>query len=151
MAASVVEGGDDQKDRNEQAAQPNSVTVLPGGVSVSYEESEVAQLAAALATAGVRPQDRVLIVMADGSGFAEAVIGTIRQGAAPLPVNPEASADDLVTVATTARARLVVVSAQRTEVLAGLQTELTVPVDGPQGTWATVVLLGSRRPAVSAG
>lgn len=127
------------------------MTVLPGGVSVSYEEFEVAQLAEALTTAGVRPQEQVLIVMADGSGFAEAVIGTIRQGAVPLPVNPAVSVEDLVTVATTAGARLVVMAAEHTAVLAGLQSEQVVPVDGPQGTWATVVSLGPRRPAVSAG
>ena len=125
--------------------------MLPSGVSVSYEESEVAQLADALTTAGVRPQDQVLIVMADGSGFAEAVIGTIRQGAVPFPVNPTVSTDDLVTVAAAVGARLVVVSAEHIEVLTGLQTELVVPLDGPQGTWATVVSLGTRRPAVSAG
>lgn len=151
MAASVVQGDDDQEDRHQRVGRTDGVTVLPGGVSVSYEVSEVAQLADALTTAGVRPQEQVLIVMADGSGFAEAVIGTIRRGAVPLPVNPAVSVDDLVTVATTAGARLVVMSAEHTEVLTGLQTEQEVAVDGPQGTWATVVSLGPQRPAVSAG
>lgn len=151
MAASVVESNDDQEAQHEQADRPGGIPVPAGGMSVSYEETKVAQLADALTTAGIRPQEQVLIVMADGSGFAEAVIGTIRQGAAPLPVNPAVSADELVAVAATAGTRLVVMSAEHADVLAGLQTELEVPLDGPHGTWATVVSLGPQRPAVSAG
>jgi acyl-CoA synthetase (AMP-forming)/AMP-acid ligase II len=36
----------------------------------------------------VRPAERVLIMLPDGPGFAEAFAGTIKQGAVPLPVNP---------------------------------------------------------------
>lgn len=131
-----------QVDLPAQANHPDRVAIFPDGVSASYEEEAAAGLSTALATVGVRAQERVLIVLPDGSGFEEAIIGAIRLAAVPLPVNPWVSVDDLVTVTTEADARLVVVSAERTDVLADLPVELTVPVDGPRGVWATVLLLG---------
>lgn len=152
MTSSVVEHDDGRDAPREQAGRPSSpphshptgLTVLLGGVSVSYEEAEVASLAAALVTAGVRPHERVLIVMPDGSGFAEAVIGTIRQGAGPVPVDPAVPVDELHDAATEAGARLVVVPARRCRELDGLPTELIVPVHGPHGQWAAVLSLAPR-------
>lgn len=134
-----------------QAEHPDRVAIFPDGVSASYEEEAATGLSAALATVGVRAQERVLIVLPDGSGFEEAIIGAIRLAAVPLPVNPWVSADDLVTVTTETDARLVVVSSERTEALADLPVERTVPVDGPRGVWATVLLLGPDRLVPSAG
>lgn len=152
MTSSVVEQNDGQDARRAQSNRPDDasqghptgVTALLGGVSVSYEEAEVAALVAALITAGVRRNERVLIVMPDGSGFAEAVIGTIRQGAGPVPVDPSLSADELYDAATEAGARLAVLPAHRRAVLDGLPTELVVPVRGPCGEWAMVLSLGPR-------
>ncbi|HEV7827693.1 MAG TPA: AMP-binding protein [Pseudonocardiaceae bacterium] len=49
---------------------------------------QTAAIVAALAELGVRPEDRVLSMLADGPGFAEAFVGTFAHGAIPLPVNP---------------------------------------------------------------
>lgn len=131
-----------QADLHAQADHPDRVAIFPDGVSASYEEAAATALSTALATVGVRAQERVLIVLPDGSGFEEAIISAIRLAAVPLPVNPWVSADDLVTVTTETDARLVVVSAERTNALADLPVELKIPVHGPQGVWATVLLLG---------
>ena len=58
--------------------------------SMSYftPADQTAAVAAALAELGVRPEERVLIMLPDGPGFAEAFASTIAQGAVPLPVNP---------------------------------------------------------------
>lgn len=138
---SVANPGDPQVNRPGGTGHSDSVALLTDG-EANYEEAAVATMAAALATLGVRPEERVLIMMPDESGFEEAIIGTIQMAAVPLPVNPELSAGDLATVAGEAGARLAVVAGQRTGALGDLPTELTVPVDGPHGIWATVLLLG---------
>lgn len=140
MIEDPVNTDGDDTDRRAPDIHPDSVVILPGGVSVSYQESEVAALAAVLATLGVRPEERVLIVMPDGSGFAEAVIGTIRQAAVPLPVNPAVRAGVLASVVAETGARLAVV-AEGSRVLSGLRAERAVPVHGRPGIWATVLLL----------
>jgi acyl-CoA synthetase (AMP-forming)/AMP-acid ligase II len=107
--------------------------------SMSYftPADQTAAVAAALAELGVRPEDRVLIMLPDGPGFAEAFVGTFAQGAVPLPVNPLLPAHGIVAVAAEAGARLVLVSADRLPVLADLAAEPPpVLVDGPQGPWA---------------
>lgn len=137
---------DTEHEETEHPAQddhhPNRVMTLPSGVPVSYQESEVAELAAALVDLGVRPEDRVLIVMPDGAGFAEAVIATILQAAIPLPVNPSVRASVLAAVAADTGARLMVVAAECGAVPRRLRAARSAPVQGPRGTWATVLLLG---------
>ena len=142
MNESEMNPDDRQIDLRMQADHSDRVAIFPDGVSASYKEEAATALSTALATVGVRAQERVLIVLPDGSGFEEAIIGAIRLAAVPLPVNPWVSADDLVTVTTETDARLVVVSAERTNALADLPVEVKVPVHGPQGIWATVLLLG---------
>lgn len=147
MNESAMKPDDLPADRHAQAGHSDRVAIFPGGVSASYEEAAASALSTALATVGVRAQERVLIVLPDGSGFEEAIISAIRLAAVPLPVNPWVSVDDLVTVTTEADARLVVVSAERTNALADLPVELKIPVDGPEGVWATVLLLGPSQAA----
>jgi benzoate-CoA ligase len=97
--------------------------------------------AAALGELDVRPDDRVLIMLPDGPGFAEAFAGTIKQGAVPLPVNPPLPAHDLVAVAAEAGARLVLASADQIHALADLDTSPPVLIDRPQGLWAAALRL----------
>lgn len=109
----------------------------------------MAALGAALVTLGVRPEERVLILMPAGPGFADAIVGTIRQRAVPLPMNPWTWVSDLVAAAITEGSKLVVVPAKRTSTLADLRTLQEMSVVGEQGTWATVLsldLTGHRHP-----
>ncbi|MDQ3764885.1 MAG: AMP-binding protein [Actinomycetota bacterium] len=100
-----------------------------------------AAVAAALAEFDVRPDDRVLIMLPDGPGFAEAFAGVTQRGAVPLPVNPGLPATDIAAIAAETGARLVLTSAKRIHRLADLDTQPPVLVDGPQGLWATALRL----------
>ncbi|MBV9160890.1 MAG: AMP-binding protein [Pseudonocardiales bacterium] len=102
---------------------------------------QTAAVAAALAELDVRPDDRVLIMLPDGPGFAESFAGAMRQGAVPLPVNPLLPAHVVVAVAADAGARLLLASADRITALADLDTEPPVLVKGPQGLWAAALRL----------
>lgn len=152
---SVVTAGGRLVDQNEQVAHPDRVADRACRRPAGYQEVAVAAFTAALTTLGLRSGDRVLVLMPSGPGFAEAIISTIRLGAVPLPMSPRVSARDLIsdlmTAATETGARLVAASAECTSALAGLQTELELPVDGPQGRLATVLLLGPNQTAAPVG
>ncbi len=109
----------------------------------SYSEpvDPAAEVVAALAKLDAHPGDRMLIMLPDGPGFAEAFAGVIRQGAVPLPVDPLLSADDIVAVAAEAGARLVLVFANRLSELADLEAEPPVLIDGTHGHWAVALRL----------
>ncbi|MCA1607310.1 MAG: AMP-binding protein, partial [Acidobacteria bacterium] len=68
-------------------------------MSYSKSAGQTAAVVAALAGLGVRPEERVLIMLPDGPGFAEAFAATIEQQAVPLPVNPLLPAHDIVAAA----------------------------------------------------
>jgi acyl-CoA synthetase (AMP-forming)/AMP-acid ligase II len=110
-------------------------------MSHSTPVDRTAAVAAALAELGVRPADRVLIMLPDGPGFAEAFAGTIKHEAVPLPVNPLLPAHGIEALAAEAGARLVLASADQIHALADLGAQLPVPIDGPQGLWAAALRL----------
>jgi acyl-CoA synthetase (AMP-forming)/AMP-acid ligase II len=110
-------------------------------MSYSKPADQTAAVVAALVELGVRPGDRVLIMLPDGPGFAEAFAGTIAHGAVPLPVNPLLPAHDIVAVADEAGAQLVLASADQVPELANLTAASPVLVDGPQGRWAAALRL----------
>jgi len=96
-------------------------------------------VAAALAQLGLRPQERVLIMLTDGPVFLDAFAGTIRRGAVPLPVNPHLPAADIAAIVTHTGARLVLTSAERVDGLADLDAEPPVRVDGHQELWVSAL------------
>ncbi|MGH3784779.1 MAG: AMP-binding protein [Pseudonocardiaceae bacterium] len=111
--------------------------------SMSYPKpsDQTAAVVAALAELGVRPDDRVLIMLPDGPGFAEAFAGTVQQGAVPLPVNPLLPVHGIVAAAAEAGASLVLATADQIHALADLDSEPPVLVNGPQGLWAAALRL----------
>jgi acyl-CoA synthetase (AMP-forming)/AMP-acid ligase II len=118
------------------------VTLVDYSMSDSKSVDQMAAVvAAALAELGVRPEDRVLIMLPDGPGFAEAFAGTIAQGAVPLPANPLLPAHDIVAVAAEAGAHLVLASADQVPELADLTAAPPVLIDGPRGPWAAALQL----------
>lgn len=98
-----------------------------------------ASVAEALAELGVRIEERVLILLPDGPDFVDAFAGTMKQGAVPLPVNPQLAAVDVAAIATETGARVVLASVERIQGLADLGAEPPVPVDGSQGLWAAAL------------
>ncbi|MGH4004847.1 MAG: AMP-binding protein [Pseudonocardiaceae bacterium] len=98
-----------------------------------------AAVAAALGVLGVRPGERVLIMLPGGPDFVSAFTGVMRQSAVPLPVNPRLSAADVSATATETGARLVLASTERIHGLADLEAHPPVPVDGAPGLWAAAL------------
>ena len=110
-------------------------------MSYSKLTDRAAAVAVALGALDVRPDERVLIMLPDGPGFAESFTGVIQQGAVPLPANPLLSARDLASIAAEAGARLVLGSVDRILALAELGAEPPVLIDRPQGLWAAALRL----------
>ncbi|MGQ0775061.1 MAG: AMP-binding protein [Pseudonocardiales bacterium] len=103
--------------------------------------SRVAAVVAALAELEVRPEERVLVLILDGPGFAEIFLDVMRRGAVPLTVNPGLSAGEIVVVAAETGARLVAVPAERIPELTHLEAGPPVWLTGPEGPWAAVLRL----------
>ncbi|HEY3689439.1 MAG TPA: Scr1 family TA system antitoxin-like transcriptional regulator [Pseudonocardiaceae bacterium] len=109
--------------------------------SCPQASDQTTAVVAALAEADARPGDRVLIMLSEGPGFAEAFAGVIQQGAVPLPVDPLLPAHDVPALAAEAGARLVLVSADRIPALVGLEAKPPVLINGPNGGWVATLRL----------
>jgi hypothetical protein len=112
-------------------------------MSNSRSAAQTAAVAAVLATLGIRPRERVLIMLPDGPGFAEAFAGIIKHGAVPLPVNPLFFARDILAAAVESGARLLLASVEQAHTLTDLGAAPPVLIDGPQGPWAAALPLCS--------
>lgn len=108
---------------------------------MSGYSDQAAAVAAALAKLNVRPNERVLILLPDGPDFAPAFAGVIRYGAIPLTINPLLPARDIMTLATAARARLILANLDTIDALAELDTKPPLLINGPYGCWAAMLLL----------
>jgi acyl-CoA synthetase (AMP-forming)/AMP-acid ligase II len=119
----------------------------PKLTSYSKLTDQAAAVAVALGELDVRPEDRVLIMLPDGPGFAESFTGALQQGAVPLPVNPLLPAREVVSVAAEAGAQLVLAPVDRIVALAELDAEPPALIDGPHGLWAAALRLRVSRSA----
>jgi acyl-coenzyme A synthetase/AMP-(fatty) acid ligase len=131
---------------NTPVARSEDTVFKPGDyTSMSYSISAEQTVAAAtvLAKPGVGPGERVLIMLSDGPGFAEAFAGIIEHQALPLPVNPLLAAPDIIAAATKTGAGVLVASLEQIHTLTDLGTEPPVLIDGAQGPWAAVLRLCS--------
>jgi transcriptional regulator with XRE-family HTH domain len=127
-----------------QAQSPtDTLSFLHKMIIESYATStdHTAALVAALDHLDARPDDRVLIMLPDGPGFAEAFTGTIQRRIVPLPVDPLLPAPSIRAVAAKANARLVLISPDRIPELPELDTEPPVLIHGPHGPWAAALRL----------
>ena len=115
-------------------------------MSYSKSTEQTAAVAAALIELGVRPGERVLILLPDGPGFAEAFAGTITHQAVPLPVNPLLSPHDIMATAAKAGARLLLASAEQIQTLTDLLgNKPPILIEGPQRPWAAALRLCTTR------
>ena len=94
-------------DRYVDAGRGDRVAVQAGDRSLTYSDvlSEVCAAAAALTELGVRPEERVVLVLRDTVAFVAAFLGAARIGAIPVPTNPLLPARDLAAIARLSLAR----------------------------------------------
>src|SRR3954447_14869286 len=100
-------------DRNVDEGRGGNVAIVCGDTSVTYDEvqREVNRCGNALRQAGVRAEDRVLLLLLDGPEFVYAFFGAIKIGAVPVPVNTLWKPADYQYVIRDSRAAVLIVSA----------------------------------------
>jgi benzoate-CoA ligase family protein len=83
----------------------------PGG-TLTYAEllTRVRRVAAGLRDLGVRPEERVMLFMADGPDMLALILGAMRMGAVPVPVSTMQTAADLAELLRDSRARVLAAS-----------------------------------------
>lgn len=98
-------------DANLDAGRGDKVAIYCGDERVTYEElfDRVCRMGNALTELGVRPEERILLVLDDSPAFPVAFFGATRIGAVPVPVNPRYRAEDYRFFVEDSDARVVVV------------------------------------------
>jgi benzoate-CoA ligase family protein len=88
-----------------------------GELSLTYHElaEETQRVAAGFSTLGVRPEERVMLCMADGVELLTGILGAMYLGAVPVPVSTMVTGAELATVLADARARVLCVSTEFAE------------------------------------
>lgn len=100
-------------DRHVRDGDGDRTAVVAPDRTLSYAElaDEVHRVAAGLRSVGVRPEERVLLCMADGVELLSAILGAMRIGAVPVPVSTMVTGPELATMLVDSRARVVGASA----------------------------------------
>lgn len=100
-------------DANLDAGRGDQVALIEAdsGRELTYADlgHAVCRTGHALRRLGVRPEERVVILLPDGAAFAAAFFGAIRIGAAAVPVNTLLTADDYRYLLADSRARVLIV------------------------------------------
>ena len=101
-------------DRNVREGRGGNVAIVCGEASVTYDEVQqhVNRCGSALRGIGVRPEDRVLLLLYDGPDFVYAFFGAIKIGAVPVPLNTLWKPADYQYVVRDSRAAALIVSAE---------------------------------------
>ncbi len=132
-------------DRHVTEGRGDHVAIRCLGESVTYAELQalIERTAGALRAIGVQPEQRVAMAMLDSVEFVATFLGAMRIGAVPLPINPLLPGRDLGTITADSRARMVVVSGDRSASVSDLvaatpEIELVVVTDKEDGTTPSV-------------
>ncbi len=120
-------------DRQVEAGHDRQEAVRQGGSSWTYGDvlDMVQAGAGGLRALGVRPEERVLLVMLDEVEFIVTFLAAMRIGAVPVPLNPQLRPGELSKVSADARAGVAVVSGGRAGAAAALAGVSTVVMTGP--------------------
>jgi benzoate-CoA ligase family protein len=130
-------------DRNLREGRAKKVAILSGDERRTFEEisTRAKLVAAALRRAGVRPEERVLIVLPDIPEFAEAWFGVLRAGAVFAMVNPLLKKEEYAKYLDYTKARVVIVHSDAIPeigpVLGSARFVETVLVVGPESAGCT--------------
>ncbi len=127
-------------DRHVREGRGGRTAVAGVGPPLTYAElaERAGRVAAAWQELGVRPGDRVLLILPDSPDWLACFFGTIKMGAVAVPVNPFTRASDYAYYVSDCRPRLAVVEA---ESFAETLRVLQVPDPGFR-----VVTVGGRAP-----
>jgi benzoate-CoA ligase family protein len=124
-------------DRQLRDGHGDRPAVVCGPVALTYGQlaDETRRVAAGFRAIGVRPEERVMLCMADGVELLTGILGAMYLGAVPVPVSTMVTGGELATVLADARARVLCVSvefagAARTALAAAPEVEHVV-LDGP--------------------
>ncbi|HZB41600.1 MAG TPA: benzoate-CoA ligase family protein [Ilumatobacter sp.] len=140
----------DLLDANVDRGRADHPAVVSRARTVTYGEllGEVCRVAAGLRAIGVQPEQRVAMVMLDSVDFYATFLGALRIGAIPAPVNPLLPGRDLGAVVSVSRARVLVVSTERSseiEAIRDAAPELTDVVTAGSADWETLLDAGHGR------
>lgn len=148
MAPTTFNATDYLLHRHVRDGRGDRVAVLCGDRSLTYAElaGETRRVAAGFVALGVRPEERVMLCMADGVELLTGILGAMHMGAVPVPVSTMVTGPELATVLSDSRARVLCVS---TEFAAAARVALAaapevahVLVDGetdlPGDQWSTL-------------
>jgi benzoate-CoA ligase family protein len=132
-------------DRRVDAGEGDRTALRCDGVDLTYRHLRdlTAQVAAALAALGMRREERVLFVMADGLELAAGILGAMRAGMVAVPVNTMLTAADLGLLMADSRARVVVCGSE----FADATSTALAATDAV----THLVMTGGARPAVPSG
>ncbi len=99
-------------DRHVEAGRGDRVAVTGPGGTLTYAEllARIRRTAAGLRDLGVRPEERVLLFMADGPDMLVLILAAMRMGAVPVPVSTMLTAKDLAGLLRDSRARVLAAS-----------------------------------------
>ena len=100
-------------DRNVESGRGRHVAIECGDQRITYDEVQrrVNRCGSALRGLGVRPEDRVLLLLLDGPEFVYSFFGAIKIGAVPVPLNTLWKPGDYEYVIRDSRASVLIVSA----------------------------------------
>ena len=101
-------------DRRLAAGDGPRLALTGGAGDLSYAElhDRVCRTAAGLRSAGLQPEQRVLMLMTDSAEFVTVYLAAMRIGAVPVPVSTMLHADGVADLLRDSRARLLAVSAE---------------------------------------
>jgi benzoate-CoA ligase len=109
-------------DRRLAAGDAERVALRAAGRDVTYAELHdlVCRTAAGLRGLGVRPEERVVLVLSNTVEWVATFLAALRIGAIPLPVNPLLPSHDLGLIVAESRARVAVLPGERAALAAGV-------------------------------
>jgi benzoate-CoA ligase family protein len=101
-------------DRHVKAGRGERLAVVAGSGTLTYRElsEEVRRSAAALKSIGVRPEERVMLCMADDIQLLAGILGAMYIGAVPVPISTMVTGAELGKVLADSRARVLSVSTE---------------------------------------
>ena len=102
-------------DRHVDDGRGDVVAIRSGGRSHTYANvlEQVERVATGLRVMGVRPEERVAMVMLDSVEFVATFLGAMRIGAIPVLTNPLLPGRDIGVIVADSRARVLVISHER--------------------------------------